>query len=131
MINPQGFYRLQTNFPAILNCAISDVPKFPPLAGNSKSDEHEFASRTKSDSLRCLVRNEMEYCVRLHCKPVKVKHCIQHAPEVETKRICTPTLSLSCLKSRQRRCQLEVGALGAENRAEFNQCMRRPSVGVL
>jgi len=72
-------------------------------------------------------RSEMEYCVRLHCKPVKVKHCIQNAPEVETKRICTPTLSLSCLKSRQRRCQLEVGALGAENRAEFNQCMRRPS----
>ena len=127
-MSTKGFKDLQLTFQPF---SIVLYPKFPPLAGNSKFNTMSTPAEPSVTQFCGSGRNEMEYCVRLHCKPVKVKHCIQNAPEVETKRICTPTLSLSCLKGRQRRCQLEVGALGAENRAEFNQCMRRPSVGVL
>jgi len=98
------------------NCGTQDQEE----AENVVLGSDEFCSG-EAASLEC--RNEMEYCVRLHCKPVKEKKCPE-TPAVETKEICTPTLSLSCLMQRQRRCQEEVGLLQGP---EVNLCMRRPS----
>jgi len=66
-------------------------------------------------------RQEMEYCVRLRCKPVKVKKCPASAG-IETRKISTPTLSLSCFQSQMSKCILEVGPVPGQ---KFNACMRR------